>query len=151
MAHELFCCLLGFSGDVFVEDESTFRVRDGFDLLTQAERDQLNRLSPLGWFYKQLTNFVNKHEITWGGGKVLPFFCVHEEQGAPNNLYLTAIGEGVADFLVEYVADITCLEQLIISDGPVPLSKVLQHLHKVTKGHSPLSILNTSSHIHTCI
>lgn len=51
MIHELLLCLLGFTGDILVEaeDRSTFLVKPGFDLLTPSERDQLNRIAPLGW------------------------------------------------------------------------------------------------------
>lgn len=53
MIHELLLCLLGFTGDILVEavDNSTFQVRPGFDLLTPSERDQLNRIAPLGWYW----------------------------------------------------------------------------------------------------
>lgn len=51
MLHELLMGMLGFAGDILVEDPSadTFHVKPGFDLLTPSERDQINKLAPLGW------------------------------------------------------------------------------------------------------
>jgi hypothetical protein len=51
MIHELLLGLLGFTGDILIEDvdNNTIHVKPGFDLLTQSERDQLNKIAPLGW------------------------------------------------------------------------------------------------------
>lgn len=118
MLHELLFSLLGFIGDIVIDDGSTFRVKDGFDLLRESERDLVNRISPLGWYYVKLNDIVQKYDIGWSREAAM---CA----------YIASAVQGVSDLLAEYVADVSFLEQLILSDGPMPLSQVLQHLQKV--------------------
>ena len=117
MLSELFLALLGFPGDIIVEDESTFKVKDGFDLLTQAEKEQINRVAPLGWYYVRLGAFMNEYDIQWGD---------REENF---QAYRTSMSLGVSDLLSEYAGDVAYLEQLVF-EGPIPLSHVLLHLQK---------------------
>ncbi|KAJ1428549.1 gamma-tubulin complex component protein, partial [Ochromonadaceae sp. CCMP2298] len=116
MLHELLFALLGFPGDVIVEVEGSYAVRAGLDLLREAEREQINRLAPLGWLYAQISAFVDKHDVSWG---------------APTSrVYMVALVQGVRELLDEYVSDVSFLEQLVLAEGPVPLSQVLQHMQK---------------------
>ena len=60
--------------------------------------------------------------------------------------YKTAMVQGVADLMHEYTEDISYLEQIILAEGPIPLSQLLQHLQKVNIDSSALvvfaSVLN---------
>ena len=133
MIHELLLCLLGFTGDILVEaeDHSTFLVKPGFDLLTPSERDQLNRIAPLGWYfavlgalplltessrryYKRLEEYVTKHDVTWGSLRDI-------------QRYKAALCLGLNDLIEEYTLTVAALEDRVISEGPVPLSFILQH------------------------
>jgi hypothetical protein len=87
MLHEIFLSLLGFTGDIIVEGEDTYQVSSTFDLFTAAEKQQINRLVPLGWYYASLSSFVVFYEVKWG-------------------------------------------VQLVLDEGPVPLSHLLHHLQK---------------------
>lgn len=118
MLHELLFSLLGFTGDIIVDDGVTFRVKDGFDLLRESERDLVNRIAPLGWYYVKFGGIIERNDIGWG------------QQSLPR-VYMMSVAQGMSDLLTEYVADVSFLEQLVLSDGPMPLNQVLQHLHKV--------------------
>ena len=118
MLHELLFALLGFVGDIIVEKDNTFCVKDGFDFLREGERDQINRLAPLGWYYVNLGQKVAHNDLGWAST-------------AKSKAYMISMVQGVSDLLQEYVGDISYLEQLILADGPIPLSQVLQHLQKV--------------------
>ena len=120
MLHEIFLSLLGFPGDVIVEDGGTFRVCKSFDLLTTAEREQINRIVPLGYYYARLKAFEAFYEIKWGVQRGDPDF----------QFYRTAMSLGISDFLCGYVHDIADLEQLVLSEGPLPLSHLLHHLQR---------------------
>jgi len=54
MIHEILLALLGFPGEILIEDneKKSFLVRDGVPYLQQGERAQIDRLAPLGWYYK---------------------------------------------------------------------------------------------------
>jgi hypothetical protein len=112
--------LLGFPGDILILDGNTMRVRDGFDLLTLAEREQINRIAPLGWYFLKLSAFVDKYEMKWGG----------RARGKVFQAYRTAMSLGVSDLLSEYASDVAFLEQLVLAEGPVPLSQILLHMQK---------------------
>jgi hypothetical protein len=121
MLHELLFALLGFVGSIIVEVDDCYKVKDGYDLLNEAERDQINRVAPLGWYYVQLGALVKKYDISWGKISL---------NGTA--VYRSAAMQGVSDLLQEYVADVSYLDKLILSDGPIPVSQVLQHLQKVS-------------------
>jgi hypothetical protein len=120
MLQELFFALLGFTGDVIVESENTYKVKDGCDLFKETEILQINTLSSLGWFYTQFGDIVGKYDISW-----------KLSDKSHLQVYKVAMSLGMSDLLTEYVNDVTYLEQLVLSDGPLPLSNVLQHLQKV--------------------
>jgi hypothetical protein len=126
MLHELLFSLLGFVGDVIIDDGHTYRVKDGFDLLRESEKDLVNRISPLGWYYVRLTDTVQKYDVSWANVE-------------RNRVYMASAVQGVSDLLAEYVADVAFIEQLILSDGPMPLSQVLQHLQKVMRSKALMS------------
>jgi len=120
MLHELFLSLLGFPGDVIVEEGGTYRVRASFDLLTASERQQVNRIVPLGYYYARLKAFEAFYEVKWGVQRGDPDF----------QFYRTAMSLGIADLLAGYVQDVADLEQLVLEEGPLPLSHVLHHLQR---------------------
>ena len=120
MLHEIFLSLLGFTGDIIIENNETYLVNTSFDLFTTAETQQINRIVPLGWYYSNLSSYVAFYEVKWG-----------VRLGDPDSqFYRTAMSQGIADLLNEYTSDIAYLEQLVLADGPVPLSHVLHHLQK---------------------
>lgn len=119
--NELFFALLGFTGDVMIEDGEVFRVCDGCDMFSEAEKLQLNRILPLGWFYTKFNDIVSRYDISWKNSKS-PSGC---------QIFKAALSLSVSDMLTEYVDNVTYLEQLVLTDGPVPLSHVTQHLQKV--------------------
>ena len=120
MLQDLLVALLGFTGDVIVEREDTFSVVEGFDLLSISEREAMNKICPLGWFYVKLRLFSERHAVQWGSSS--------SEDGFQS--YLAAISAGLGDFLHEYVADVSALEHQILSEGPLPLSYLATSLQK---------------------
>ncbi|XP_065836885.1 gamma-tubulin complex component 4-like [Oscarella lobularis] len=61
MIHELLLALSGIPGDLFVEDESGFRVVSTFPFLHTGEISSLNRLARLGCDYKRFKSFIQSH------------------------------------------------------------------------------------------
>lgn len=118
MLHEILFSLLGFVGDIIVDDDSVFKVKDGFDLLQESERTLVNKIVPLGWYYVKLNEIIQRYDISWG-------------QTSKPCVYLASAVQGMSDLLTEYVADVAYLEQLLLAEGPIPLSQVLQHMQKV--------------------
>lgn len=120
MIHEILLALLGFPGEILIEDNDRkcYRVRDGIPYLQQGEREQIDRLAPLGWYYKWLELFADKYDVKWG--TIRSIFQV----------YKAALSAAIADLLSTYTHDIAYLEQLILTEGPIPLSRIVHHLQK---------------------
>ena len=119
MLHELLLALIGFTGDIIVESQNCFAVRNGFDLLTIAEKEQIDKIVILGWYYNKLAAFVKKHNLQWG------------RESNHFQAYKHATSLGIADLLSEYVDDIALLEQVVSNEGPIPLSHITHHVQKV--------------------
>lgn len=120
MIFEILLSLLGFPGEIVIEDndKKTYRVRDGMPYLQEGERVQIDRLAPLGWYYKWLQSYGEKYDVKWG---------IRNENF---EAYKAALSAAISDLLEEYARDIAYLEQLILVEGPIPLSRILHHLQK---------------------
>jgi gamma-tubulin complex component 4 len=128
MLQDVLLGLLGFAGDVIVEStsdssgSSILEVKPGFDLLSSSEKDQLNKVVPLGSLYRFLKTFCERYEVQWGSSSV------DSEEGFQS--YLAALCMGINDYLSEYIADVTALEKRLHSEGPFPVTYLLTSLHK---------------------
>ena len=118
MLHELLLGCLGFTGDIISEYHGTFKVKEGFDLLTEAEREQSNKIASLGWFYTYLSKYIDAKSLNWDSNK-------------SSQLYQASFSVGLNDYLEEYTQDLSNLELLIINEGPIPLSYIITNLQKV--------------------
>lgn len=118
MLHEIFLSLVGFTGNLIAESPDCFSVKDGVDILTIAEKEQINTIVILGWYYNKICAFVKMYELQWGS--------VSNFQA-----YKHALCLGLSDLVREYVDDISFLEQLASHEGPIPLSHVNHHVQKV--------------------
>ena len=123
MIQELLFSLLGFTGDIVVEADQTFKVRDGYDLLKEAEKEQINMIAPLGHYYVSFQNYTKKYAIAWGSHSI------------KNKIecYKAALCHAIEDLLTEYVESITFLENLTFAEeNVIPLSLLVQHVQKVS-------------------
>lgn len=132
MIHDILFTLLGFPGDL-IETHSIssefslpeqpsfelFGVKDGYPNLTEAERDQINRIVPLGSYYLYFEEFIKSHALQWN---------TNQRQSL---VYSMALSYVLQDMNKEYVEDIAILEQLLNQEETLPLSHLLQHLQKV--------------------
>ena len=57
MLHELLLALFGNTGSIIVESESGFAVNPKLTFLTDAEIELINRVTHLGFLYKQILKF----------------------------------------------------------------------------------------------
>lgn len=124
MLHEIFLALLGFTGDIIIEKHDTFTIRDGCDLFTLSEREQINKIVVLGWKYKHLSNIVRSSKVLWGD-------FGQDNNSRSSQSYFGALCLGVEDVLQEYADEVAFLEEFVSSEGPVPLSYLVRDLLKV--------------------
>ncbi len=121
MLQEIFLALVGITGDIIVEENSTLKVKDDCHLLGESRQCQVDSLVPLGWYYLRFGEIVNAHEANFANSVTDSCF----------QMYRAAMIRGVSDLMLEYENDVANLEQSVLVEGDVPLSHVLQHFQKV--------------------
>ncbi|KAK3817162.1 MAG: gamma-tubulin complex component protein [Linnemannia gamsii] len=135
MLHELLITLSGYPGDIFrpfpqePEIATTFAITD-FPLLHPAEKEGLNRLAQLGFYFKGFNTFITSSRSS---------SQQHHRQSSPNNetdnvpappgLYLRAMANALDRKLQCYRQVIVQTEAAILSGednlgGIVPLSTI---------------------------
>ncbi len=139
----------------------TFMVKEGYPHLQEAEREQINRIVPLGWYYNRFQAYCDKYDMTSAtappllglagqqqrqsstqqtGKKNVASFAASSSSTATTlgsgkkELYRMALTAAIQDLLNEYTQDIAELEQLLNQeeDQQLPLSHFLQHVQKVS-------------------
>lgn len=110
--------MVGFTGDLIVEGEKTFKVNDRLGVFSKSEIDQISKIVPLGFIYNQIQSFVTRNELQW------------TQKSSCNQTYIMALSNGISDILSDYVNDVTFLEEIVSTDQPMPLSQVYQYLQK---------------------
>lgn len=61
MLHELLLALFGHTGSIIVEAEESFIVNPKLTFLTSAEIEMINRIAVLGYLFKRIQTFQNRH------------------------------------------------------------------------------------------
>lgn len=108
--------LLGIAGDVIIEDDATFRLSSGFDVVNEAERQQIDTAVRLGWYYREFKSISEMKHHDWKSR------C---------GIYEMAVFDGISDMISEYELDVGFLEQHERLYGGATMSYILQHLKKV--------------------
>lgn len=116
---EVLYALLGLTGDVVIEDGATFRLSSGLDIVSEAERMQVDTLVKLGWYYREF-------KVTSDAR--------HDDWKSRTGIYELAIFDGISDMISEYEMDIEYLEENERMYANSTLSYMIQHLQKVYYG-----------------
>ncbi|URE26794.1 Spc97 / Spc98 family [Musa troglodytarum] len=157
MLHELLLALLGFTGDFVIDereqaeilglgaadnplrqfpDEPTFRLAPDLSFLHPSERNVIQRLISLGFYYRELDHFATKSRNLSFIQSTKDFSLPHSPEllkGNPRkgSIYRRAIANGIVEILSVYRAAVLQVEQNLLSD-PLPiLATVTQGLNKV--------------------
>ncbi|KAG0355886.1 hypothetical protein BG005_005189 [Podila minutissima] len=126
MLHELLITLSGFPGDIFrpfppePSKATTFAIYD-FPLLHPAEKEGLDRLAQLGFYFKEFNDFIVAYRT--------PTFASSSTPQQPQGLYLKALANTLETRLQGYRKTIIQTEASILSGqdnlgGMVPLSTI---------------------------
>ncbi|KAK8960428.1 hypothetical protein KSP40_PGU001175 [Platanthera guangdongensis] len=144
MLHELLLALVGCSGDLVIDSqpetlsdspdlisdfpvEPTFKLAPDLSFIQPAERDIIERLLPLGFYYKKLDHFATKHRQlnSFRSGK--PYAPdLHKESLGRASVYRRAIANGMVEILSVYRSAVLQVEQNFLSD-PMPILATVTH------------------------
>eukprot|EP01033_Poteriospumella_lacustris_P004996 gene4998-3570_t len=83
-----------------------------------CRREVAQSFAASGWYYQQFQAYTDHHELSWGTVN-------HDTQ-----IYKLALSSAVKDLLLEYVDDVTNLEESLNTSDVLPLSHFIHHLQK---------------------
>ncbi|KAL5701301.1 Gamma-tubulin complex component 4 [Ranunculus cassubicifolius] len=146
MLHELLLALLGYTGDLIIDErehhksltinspisnQSTFKLSPDISFIQIPERDVIERLIKLGFYYRELDRFAAKsRDLSWIRSANIKSVECDTKKLKRHSVYRRAMANGVVEILSIYRSAVLQVEQNLLSD-PVPiLATVTQGLNK---------------------
>jgi Spc97 / Spc98 family. len=120
MLHEILIALLGEVGGIIEENNGVFTVREDCDLLTNSEKELINRILKVAGYYKHLQKFTEKH-----GGLHIGLKQDEDLSG----LYLKSLCRGIKDLLEEYRYKIAAIEQEYLQEKAITIPSLLEKVN----------------------
>ncbi|WJX13674.1 Gamma-tubulin complex component 4 [Trifolium repens] len=139
MLHELLLALLGYTGDLIIDrrnnltadnpisDECTFKLAPDISFIDPSDRELIERIITLGFYYRELERFSAKsRNLNWiRSENVNPL----ENKENPS-VYRRALANGIVEILSIYTSSILHIEQLLLAETMPILATVTQGLNK---------------------
>ncbi|XP_065860460.1 gamma-tubulin complex component 4 [Euphorbia lathyris] len=154
MLHELLLALLGYTGDLIIDDrehqnsigvplspdasisdECSFKLAPDISFIQPSDRDLIERIITLGFYYRELDRFATKsRNLSWiKSAYVSPLARATElsrnTTGKPS-VYRRAIANGIVEILSVYRSAVLHIEQKLLSESVHILASVTQGLNK---------------------
>ncbi|GMP87634.1 hypothetical protein CsSME_00039928 [Camellia sinensis var. sinensis] len=154
MLHELLLALLGYTGDLIIDeredpkslgiflspdtpisDERTFKLAPDISFLQHSERDVIERIITLGFYYRELDRFAAKsRNLSWiRSANESPMSRTSElinGKKEKQSVYRRAIANGIVEVLSVYRSAVLQIEQKLLADSVPILATVTQGLNK---------------------
>ncbi|KAL7172120.1 hypothetical protein ACSBR2_031755 [Camellia fascicularis] len=154
MLHELLLALLGYTGDLIIDeredqkslgiflspdapisDEPTFKLAPDISFLQPSERDVIERIITLGFYYRELDRFAAKsRNLSWiRSANESPMSRTSElinGKKEKQSVYRRAIANGIVEVLSVYRSAVLQIEQKLLADSVPILATVTQGLNK---------------------
>ncbi|KAL3827817.1 hypothetical protein ACJIZ3_016619 [Penstemon smallii] len=154
MLHELLLALLGYTGDLIIDerehqhtlrvnlspdaplaDGPTFRLAPDISFIQPSDKEVIERVITLGFYYRELERFAAKsRNLSWiRSSYESPLSRAAEllkgEKANPS-VYQRAIANGIVEVLSVYRSAVLHIEQKLLSDSIPILATVTQGLNK---------------------
>lgn len=154
MLHELLLALLGYTGDLIIDErehqktlgvhlspdapiseERTFKLAPDISFIQSSDRDVIERIITLGFYYRELDRFSAKsRDLSWiRSANLSPLSRTTElskREKEKSSVYRRAIANGIVEILSVYRSAVLQIEQKLLSDSMPILSTVTQGLNK---------------------
>ncbi|XP_015577237.1 gamma-tubulin complex component 4 homolog isoform X1 [Ricinus communis] len=155
MLHELLLALLGYTGDLIIDerghqksigvhlspdasisDERSFKLAPDISFIDPSDRDLIERIITLGFYYRELDRFATKsRNLSWiRSTNVSPLSRANELSSNNNtqkqSVYRRAIANGIVEILSVYRSAVLHIEQKLLSETVPILATVTQGLNK---------------------
>ncbi|KAI3449470.1 hypothetical protein Pfo_006135 [Paulownia fortunei] len=154
MLHELLLALLGYTGDLIIDerehqeslrvnlspeaplaDEPTFKLAPDLSFVQPSDREVIERVITLGFYYRELERFAAKsRNLSWiRSSNESPLSRATEilkGKKVKPSVYRRAVANGIVEVLSVYRSAVLQIEQKLLSDSLPILATVTQGLNK---------------------
>ncbi|KAI7757131.1 LOW QUALITY PROTEIN: hypothetical protein M8C21_029484 [Ambrosia artemisiifolia] len=163
MLHELLLALLGYTGDLIIDererqhsvgmtsddsisDHCTFKLAPDISFIAQEERDIIENIIKLGFYYRELDRFATKsRNLSWIRSRnESPLAHTSEllkDTVGNQSVYRRAIANGIIEILSIYRSAVLHIEQKLMAETLPILATVTQGLNKFLLFFQPLYAL----------
>lgn len=139
MLHELLLALVGYTGDLVIDrrdhltaetpisDECTFKLAPDISFIDPSDRELIERIIVLGFYYREMERFSAKsRNLSWiGSSNANPL-----EKKEKCSVYRRALASGIVEILSVYRSAVLHIEQKLLSETMPILATVTQGLNK---------------------
>ncbi|KAL2945352.1 Gamma-tubulin complex component 4 [Bienertia sinuspersici] len=155
MLHEILLALLGYTGDLIIDEREcqnsveilspdspisvnpTFKLAPDLSFIDPSDRDVIERIIKLGFYYRELDRFATKsRNLSWIRSARLDVSPlerseeISKKKSENQSVYRRAIANGIVEILSVYRSAVLQIEQKLLAD-PLPiLATVTQGLNK---------------------
>lgn len=154
MLHELLFALVGYTGDLIIDErehnhdlrnplspdaplaqECTFRLAPDVSFIQPSERDVIERIIKLGFYYRELDRFAtNSRNLSWVRSSTESPHSrtsgLSSQRTGKQSVYSRALANGIVEVLSVYRSAVLHIEQKLLSDSQPILATVTQGLNK---------------------
>lgn len=156
MLHELLLALLGYTGDLIIDvreqqeqsgaqiplspdapisQEPTFKLAPDVSFVQPSERDVIERIITLGFYYRELDRFAAKsRNLSWirspNESLLLRTSQLLKGKASKQSVYRRAIANGIVEVLSVYRSAVLHIEQKLLSDSLPIVATLTQGLNK---------------------
>jgi gamma-tubulin complex component 4 len=123
MLHELLLALSGCEGDIIILKDDGFYLDKDLPFLHESEKEIIDELCKLGYYYRLLTKFVHDNSIQ-------QYILAKNYDRMPPSSYVRALCAGIEEVLDAYLNTLTQFEQRVLIDPIMPLSYLKQALRE---------------------
>ncbi|MCD7454223.1 Gamma-tubulin complex component 4 [Datura stramonium] len=156
MLHELLLALLGYTGDLIIDvreeeeesgthiplspdapisQEPTFKLAPDVSFVQSSERDVIERIITLGFYYRELDRFAAKsRNLSWirspSESPLSRTSLLSKGKTLKQSVYRRAIANGIVEVLSVYRSAVLHIEQKLLSDSLPIVATLTQGLNK---------------------
>ena len=137
MLHEILFAMLGKTGNIVILLENCFAINPSIDFITDGEKQLLNKIVNLGYWYKKIMKYIEEDEkmFKYIVAKIENLNYDASEQNIQesvlgNSSYVKAVCDGIKTILNSYYEDILTMESTYLKNKIITIASLSVQLSK---------------------
>jgi hypothetical protein len=143
MINDILYCLLGYTGGIFIDSQTSFSINETFTIISSSEKEILRKIGLIGFKYKILKDFIKDYNELFNQELMQNNYLhidkqlteqLNDDSKLTTSTYLTPICFSIEIFLKAYEHDIQELENQYHNNLNLTGSEIIAKLdHYITK------------------